>query len=301
MTTLKTILYFSIFDYPITRDEIFKYSNFKTLFEVDHEIKILLNEGIIYKYENFYLRSNSPEQIKRRLFGNEMSKKIMPKAIKVSKFIGGFPFVESVSLSGALSKGYFDDDGDIDFFIITKPNRLWIARTFLILYKKIFLLNSKKFFCVNYFISSDTLEITEQNRFTATELVTLIPVYGKEVFECFINKNTWVKKFFPNSAKVNFSNIKDIKKPWLSKSIEFICNTFLESSLDDSLRKLTLKRWHSKFNHLNKIDFDIALKSTKNVSKHHPQNFQKKVIVLLNEKYREVKEQYNLDLLKEHA
>ena len=70
-----------------------------------------------------------------------MAKEIMPKALKTSNFIAKFPYIECVSLSGALSKGYYDDDdGDFDFFIITKPNRLWIARTLLILYKKIFLL-----------------------------------------------------------------------------------------------------------------------------------------------------------------
>lgn len=301
MTALKTILYFSIFHYPVTREEIYMYSNESNTNDIDNEINDLLNKGIIYKFENFYLKTNSPELIHRRLAGNKMSKEIMPKALKVSKFIGKFPFVENVSLSGALSKGYYDSDGDIDFFIITKPKRLWIARTLLILYKKIFLLNSKKYFCVNYFISSESLKISEQNRFTATELITLIPVYGKEIFESFIRENIWTKNFFPNFIPVELSDIKNIRKPWLSKTIEVLCNTFFGSILDDLLRKITLKKWNSKFKHLDKEDFDIALKSTKNVSKHHPQNFQKKVIDALNEKYTEIHHKHKIALKEEHA
>lgn len=277
------------------------YSNESNTNDIDNEINDLLNKGIIYKIENFYLKTNSPEQIHRRLTGNKMSKEIMPKALKVSKFIGKFPFVENVSLSGALSKGYYDDDGDIDFFIITKPNRLWIARTLLILYKKIFLLNSKKYFCLNYFISSDHLKISEQNRFTATELVTLIPVNGKEIFESFIQENIWTKNFFPNFTPVELSKVKDIRKPWLSKTIEVLCNTFFGSILDDSLRKITLIKWKSKFKDLDKEDFDIALKSTKNVSKHHPQNFQKNVIDTLNEKYTKIYHKHKIALEAEHA
>jgi hypothetical protein len=43
------------------------------------------------------------------------------------------------------------------------------------------------------------------------------------------------------------------------------------------------------------------MKSTKNVSKHHPQNFQKKVIDLLNTDYEKMKEQHNIELSPEHA
>jgi predicted nucleotidyltransferase len=244
---------------------------------------------------------DSPELVDRRLKGNEMSKKIMPKAVRVSKFIGKFPYVESVCLSGALSKGYFDDNGDIDFFIITNPSRLWIARTLLILYKKIFLLNSNKYFCVNYFISTDQLEITEKNRFTATELLTLIPICGPKVFESFIEANSWTKSFLPNAVPHNRDNLKDISKPWLTNNFETLCNFTFGTGLDEIFRRITLKKWNSKFKNMKKADFDIALKSTQTVSKHHPNNFQKKVINTVNNKYHEVIIQYNLELIREDA
>lgn len=301
MTTLKAIIYFSMFEYPLTRDEIFIYSKCKTLDEVDDEINVLLSKEIIFYIDGFYLNSNSPEHVKKRLRGNEMSKKIMPKAFRVSKFIGKFPFVECVCLSGALSKGYFDDKGDIDFFIITKPNRLWIARSLLIFYKKVFLLNSKKYFCVNYFISSDRLVISEKNRFTATEIITLIPTYGKQVFDSFMRSNTWVDDFFPNFLPQKPQTIYEIKKPYPTKIFEFLCDISFGKPLDNLLRKLTQKKWDLKFKHLKKDDFDLALKSTESVSKHHPQNFQKVVIGKLNTKYVKINEQHNLELIQEDA
>ncbi len=301
MSVLKTILYFSIFKYPITREEIFEFSDLKTMTDVDYEIDILLEKGIIFKINNFFSDSNNPSYIERRLKGNEMAIKIMPKALKVGKLIARFPYVKSVCLSGALAKGYYDDDGDIDFFIITDSNRLWIARTLLVLYKKIFLLNSKKYFCVNYFISSDHLKISERNRFTATEMVTLIPVYGKESFTVLLKENQWTTGFFPNKRPTDYTFIKDFGKPFFSRAIQMVFNTSLGDYLDIFFRKITLKRWYSKFSHLEKDDFNIAMKSTKGVSKHHPQNFQKKVINLLNEKYSKIKTLYNLELLQDHA
>ncbi len=301
MSALRTILYFSLFKYPLTRTEIFQFSNNTDQKEIDSEIDLLLKKGIIFNFDGFYIDVNNPDRVERRLKGNEMARNIMPKAIKVSRKIAKFPYVKGVCLSGALSKGFYDDDGDFDFFIITEPNRLWIARTLLVLYKKIFLLNSKKYFCVNYFVSTDKLEIPEKNIFTATEIVTLIPLYGKETFEAFQVANTWSDPYFPNKPVTKTSTIRDTEKSSFSKLIQKTFNGSFGLTFDKFLQKLTLKKWVKKFKHLAKEDFDIAMKSTRHVSKHHPQNFQRKVITRLDERYKDIVKQYNLKLPEEHA
>ncbi|WP_156168945.1 nucleotidyltransferase domain-containing protein [Kordia jejudonensis] len=301
MSALKTILYFSLFKYPLTRTEIFQFSDNTNQKEIDSEIDLLLEKGVIYNFDGFYIDVNNPDRIERRLKGNEMARNIMPKAVKVSRKIAKFPYVKAVCLSGALSKGFYDDEGDFDFFIITKPNRLWIARTLLVLYKKIFLLNSKKYFCVNYFISTDQLEISEQNLFTATEIATLIPLYGKDTFKDFLVNNQWATPYFPNKPAPKMSTIRDTEKSGFSKLIQNICNGAFGLKIDQYLQKLTIKKWRSKFKHLAQEDFNIAMKSTRHVSKHHPQNYQNKVITRLNERYDEVIKQYNLKYPEKHA
>ena len=64
-----------------------------------------------------------------------------------------------------LSKNYFDANSDFDFFIITKPNRLWISRTLYILLFKLFSKEKQKLYCLNYFISEADLKINDQNLF----------------------------------------------------------------------------------------------------------------------------------------
>ena len=56
-----------------------------------------------------------------------------------------------------------------------------------------------------------------------------------------------------------------------------------------------------KFKHLATEDFNIAMKSTRHVSKHHPQNYQNKVTTRLAERYNEVVKQNNLKYPEEHA
>jgi predicted nucleotidyltransferase len=301
MTNLiKVISYFSIFKYPLTADEIFYFSDRKDKDTVMEELKMLEEKGVIHESEGFYSELKSDELISRRLKGNREAELIMPKAWKISKFISKFPYVTSVSISGSLSKGYFEDKSDIDFFIITKKNRLWIARTLLILYKKIFLLNSNKYFCVNYFMSSGHLEVEEKNRFTATEIATLIPTYGKDIFHDFVNKNNWVYDYYPN-FKMESENTKTISKNLVSRSIEKALNKKLGNKLERFFMKITIKKWNDRFHHLSKEDFEIAFKSSENVSKHHPSNFQKKVLDLLNEKYEKIEKKHYIKLEPENV
>jgi hypothetical protein len=302
LTLLKPLLYFSLFRYPLTEEEIFAFSEADSKEQIKRELESLVDDKIIFKINNFYLCENNKELVKRRLLGNKKAKEIHKKATSVSRLISKFPYVEGVGISGSLSKGYFDDDGDIDFFIITTHKRLWIARTLLILYKKIFLLNSRKFFCVNYFISEDALEIDEKNRFTATELVTLMPMFGNGSFHDFYKKNKWAKTFLPNKKICKgLENLIPVDKPIATKLIEKILNTKMGDSLDSFFLKITYKKWKIKFNNLEDHHFNIALKSTKNISKHHPLNFQRQVIERLNKKYDEFEKNHNIFLAKEYA
>ncbi len=300
LESLKTILYFSIFKYPLNLDEICKFHPVKDREQIASELDQLMNRNIICKIDGFYLPDNDEGCIEKRKKGNEMASQVMCKAQERAKLIGKFPFVEGVGVSGSLSKGYYDEKSDIDFFIITKPGRLWVARTLLVLYKKIFLGNSRKYFCVNYFLSSDNLEVCEKNRFTATEIRTLIPFVGKDVFTNFYKSNEWVNDIF-GSFMPELNNITEVEKPLLSRILQALMSTFIGSFADSAFKNVTVSFWRKKFSNMASADFKIALKSTKDVSKHHPKNFQKKVILTLNEKYDELRQKHNIELTKEYA
>lgn len=300
MESLKTILYFSIFRYPLTLEEIHSYTNHKNIEETNQELEYLIQDKILRKVDDFYVYANDLESVTKRLKGNLNAQKAIKIAEKKAKFIAQFPYVKAVGVSGSLSKGYYDNESDIDFFVITTPNKLWICRTLLMVYKKIFLLNSRKYFCINYFISTQQLELEEKNRFTATELKTLIPMQGKVVFEEFYHSNKWIESYF-SKFEVNLKTVPNIKKAVFPIFIESILNNKIGFYIDGVFKKITLKKWKSKFEFLNADDFNIALKSTQNISKHHPSNFQRKVIEALNAKIEEVATNFNIILPKENV
>jgi hypothetical protein len=300
LETLKTILYFSIFRYPLKIEEIHSYTNYESISDTEKELQHLIAEKILIKVDDFYVYGSDLDSVIKRLRGNMYAGRALKIAQKKAKFIAKFPFVKAVGVSGSLSKGYYDNGSDIDFFVITEPDKLWLCRTILMLYKKIFLLNSRQYFCINYFVSTSQLEIEEKNRFTATEMKTLIPMQGKTVFEDFFQKNQWVNDYF-NKFNPELTLVPDFKKPIGTKSIELLLGNHIGNYIDNGFKKITLKKWKAKFSMMTEEDFKIALKSTKNISKHHPSHFQKKVILDLNNRIEEVGHNFNINLAKEHV
>lgn len=300
MESIKTILYFSIFRYPLTIEEIHSYTNHKDLSETRSELDVLIAKEMITQVADFYVYGTDIDSVPKRIKGNIQAEKVMEIAKERAQFISKFPFVKAVGISGSLSKGYYDTDSDIDFFVITKHSKLWICRTVLMLYKKIFLLNSRKYFCINYFISENQLQIVEQNRFTATEIKTLIPLQGKSLFDEFFTANSWVNSYFSN-FEPSTESIQIIKKPVPIRFIEFLLNNKIGHTIDSLFKWFTLKKWNAKFHYLSEKDFKISLKTTTNISKHHPSNFQKKVLLALNEKLEEAQEKLEIELAKEYV
>ena len=226
---------------------------------------------------------------------------MMQTAYAFSRIMSWFPFVRCVCLSGSISKGYMDESGDIDYFIITKPGRLWIARTLLITFKKVALLNSRKYFCVNYFIDTNHLEIPDKNLFTATELLTLVPVYNHILFQDLLHKNTWAREFLPNHAPVPFELQLPEKHYPIKRFVEWILDNRFGEMLDTWFMKLTLRRWQRRFSGFSPETMDLAMRTRKYVSKHHPQNFQRRVLKNLEERIREFERTHQIQLNFDHG
>jgi hypothetical protein len=215
----------------------------------------------------------------RRLKGNLLADSLLPHIRQKADLIFQFPFVRAVMASGSFSKNFMDEKSDFDFFIVCAPKRIWISRMLLVLYKKVFLKNSHRHFCVNYFIDESNLGIDEKNIFTATELATVLPLAGFNHYERLLAANQdWMFQTFPNfqsRLSSNECNRDGVFKFIFEKSI----NVFFGDTLNRWFKQLTINRWRKTYAHLySASDFNVAFKSTESVSKNHPRNFQKRII-----------------------
>lgn len=294
---LLPLLYFEIFQYPLTASEVHQFSSTQgiTREQTQERLDQYVKSGYLYKIENFFLTQDQKEWVDRRKENNHRASKYLKRAYWVTQLIRRFPFVRAVFLSGALSKNVMPKDGDIDYFIVTKPGRLWVSRTLLILFKKLFLFNSHKYFCVNYFVAEDNLEIESKNQFTATEIATLVPLYNVKIYHQFLDANKWIVNYYPNfTPRDTTACIKS-----RSSKTRSIFESFLKGNRGDQLDhyflKKTLAFWQRKFANFDPAKFTNALKSRRDVSKHHPQDFQTKVMTALAQKVDAYTSLHNLE------
>lgn len=279
---LRVLAYYHIFHHPLDANEIKDRLNIRNVgLEAIQSVLLDLAEiGAIISHDQYYFLKDSLSIVQKRKEGEIRAKKLMKVAKRMSKIIYWFPFVRGVFISGSLSKGSVPKDADIDYFIITKKNRLWIARTTLVMFKRLFLLGSKKYFCVNYFVDEDNLEIPDKNIFTATEVSTVIPLQGRLYCEKFMVENSWYLDFYPN---VNLPESKATHPDFLKKVSQTILEAFffneIAEKLDKSFMKKTYSRWTNMYgNKYSDEEFELAFRSKRGTSKNHDKNYQKRVL-----------------------
>ncbi len=300
---LRTLLYYDIFSHPLNSDELFIFLHRNSLEkgEINQALgKLTEGDGDVLGQRDgyFYVKPNE-QYVNLRIQRERYSKKMWKTARFVTHIIKRFPFVRAVLITGTLSKNSSDKRSDLDFMVITERERLWISRTLLMLFKKIFLLNSYKYFCINYFITTESLEVGEKNIFSAHEVAYIKATFNEDLMYSFIRSNDWVTEFFPNyvlgDPYLHSSGYKvNNRRSYIQKLFELFFAGKFGDRLNGYFLRTTIKHWKKKYSHLPEDLRNHMFESKYNVSKTHPGNMQNKILNL----YRERLKKYNMECLK---
>lgn len=290
---LKVVAYFDVFDYPVTAEEILRFMD-KPCSEqkLQHSLKSLLRDEAIFKTKDFYSLRNDESFAVNRLKDNRTAKKKLKLAKRIGVFLSWFPYIKGIAISGSLSKNVFKEDSDIDFFIITQRNRLWISKIFFSSFTKVAtLLGLKKWFCLNYVIDETCFEVPEKNIFTAIEIITLMPLHGTKAFHHFFEANKWVYEFFPNyPAKTNAA--KESSRMLLKRFLEWIFDNGQGDKIDNALLHYFDQRWKrlKQKNKFTETGFQIGtMIADKHFCRPYPQHFQQKILDRYEERIQSLK------------
>lgn len=293
---LRTLAYYDIFQYPLTAAEVHRFLQCAAgRAVVDGALTWLVMHGFIHQSDDLYALRSDAALFARRREGNREAVRAMPRAQRRAYWIAQFPFVRAVMASGSLSKGYMDASSDLDFFIVTAPNRVWIARMLLVIYKRLFLFNQHKNFCVNYFVDENHLEIGEKNLFTATELATVVPLCGAAHYHQLWQANQPLLDLFPNAIPRHTGDVPVVTSGWMKRLLERWYQGERGDRWNIQFMKTTMARWRKLYEkRYDRGDFDIAFKSNIHTSKNHPNHYQKKVMALYDEKLKDYAQRFDL-------
>lgn len=272
---LKTVIYFDIFNCPLTCFEIWEYL-------IDYKCKLqevifcLSGSENIKRYTEtssgfFYLKGKK-EIIKFRKINRLNSQYKIKLAIKKASFIRYVPFVRCVCLSGSIPHFNSQKNSDIDLFIIIKDEYIWFSRFFITLFSHIFRVRRhgkkiKNRLCLNFYLSDEHLNLEdlcyENELWFFFWFTQIFPIIGKTNYSKFLQFNQWALKRIPNFIKFDnvssgFVNKKSI--PRIKRFLELILDNEIGLFFDVILRELQLfKMRFNKNSKMNNGEKDVIV------------------------------------------
>ena len=198
---LQTVVYASLFDYPLTVGQVA--GSLVGARATDRDVLRVfrtskwLQDRLDYRDGFFFLRGRE-DLIARRRRRETGSRLLLRRHRRVLRLIGLVPFTRLVALSGSVAHLNADVDGDIDLFIVTRGPRAWLVTLAIVVLTK--LVGCRRTFCANYVISDEALAVDQPDLFSANQIVHLRPIADDGTFARFVAANPFVRRFYPGFA-----------------------------------------------------------------------------------------------------
>lgn len=281
---LKTLLYYDIWRHPLTRLEAYSFLPLDPM-TFDEFERRLDREGPgdpIGEDRGFlFLRRNGDSPVAERLRRTAHAAGMWRRARLSAALLKRFPFVRGVMVSGDLSKNVTTRTSDVDFVVVTEPGRLWIARMLLILFKKAVLLNSRKYFCLNYLVSADALAQRGRNVFVATEVAYTKALVNPAMHRRYLEANDWIRLYFPNFAPGNlFVPPADDRPSALQALLELPFRFLPADRIDRLLMGLMRRVWERRYPELDAGTRERIFRCTREESCAYAGDFEEKILTM---------------------
>lgn len=220
-SVLRTLIYSDIFATPLTVEEIFFYS-------IGDQLTIAEIKRIINNSKNIFSLSSGYVSLKNREATINSRKRNIPHtqqkfelAKVITEKLSSIPTILFIGVSGSLAAENAKKTDDIDFFIVTKNNTLFISRLCIAIFLTVLGVrrrrnakNTANKICVNLLCDEKGLSniVAQKNIYKARELVQVKSLLEKgEVYKRFIGKNIWIKEYFP-TAFLQMKSDRKVKK-----------------------------------------------------------------------------------------
>lgn len=214
---LRTLIFFDIFEYPLTDFEIWKFlistergEPYTVLMIRDClasspflAARISSGEGLFYLVGRDLLRA-------RRQGRMIYSYRKYIRAKRFVSLLAHIPFVRMVCVCNTLGLNVARDESDIDLFIVVSARHVWTVRFFCTSLAHILNLRPRKgherdTFCLSFFISDCALDLSslqldgwDPDVYLASWVAWCVPLYDDGVYDQFFLKNAWITDILPN-------------------------------------------------------------------------------------------------------
>ena len=196
---LQSVIYASLFDYPVTLEQLREGLLGQSATERDLSrcyTSSLLLQATVEWVEPYYFPRGRRDLLETRRRREARSRQLLADLAKPMALMTAMPFVRMVALSGSLAHLNAEGEADLDLFVITKPGRVWSVTVTALAIARLFGWRAR--LCLNYVISERALMVGPADLFCANQIVYLQPVSGHSTYLSFLKSNRFVERFYPN-------------------------------------------------------------------------------------------------------
>ena len=195
----RSVLYAALFDYPLTLAQLRQTLEHVRL--TPSEIVALVRGSAplaahIESRDGFFFPLGCAHLVDERHRRERRSRTFLSAHRPIVRLIAALPFVRMVALSGSVAYLNLEHGGDLDLFIVTRGRHVWSTAVVVILLAR--LLGRRRTLCANLIVADTALAFAPQDLFTASQIIGLRPVYGRDGFRAVLEANPFVRQVFPN-------------------------------------------------------------------------------------------------------
>jgi len=230
---LSTLAYTDQFDYPLTSREVYQRlirNKPTTQQKVQNSLNKLARLKSVSERGDQYCLKGSEKNFAVRKKREKISQKKHQQVRKAVKILRRIPWISAIFVTGSLAMNNSTDRGDIDFMIVTQPNRLWLTRPLAVLIsmllgkKRSRLTEEPNSWCFNLWMTTNSLTIQADRRsvFTAYEVCQARCVFDRgQTHLKFMKQNSWIKQLLPNYYAKQISSLKKTSTGTSPKQVIF--------------------------------------------------------------------------------
>lgn len=299
---LATIIYYDIFNFPLTFAEVYKYlinpKRFSNRRNVVNEIRAgdlidnldsMARAGLIGCKNGFYFMPGKDDLYEERIEKDKLANRKWKKFLKIAKYLQLAPYLRAIFVSGSLAANNPESKSDFDVLVVIKTRRLYTGRFFLWLISSLLRARRGRFdlvapdkICFNHYLTDNDLEFLHRSLYVAQSLVNMKPVFAPvRILDSFITSNKWVYSYCYNFKCTDI--YRGIKSNKIMSALAGIGEAILDTTIGDFIEKMlrTIQQRRIKNNPATYESGGRVIFTDKELE-FHPRSFEKTVTARYN-------------------
>lgn len=281
---ISTLVYFDIFNYPLTETEIKKWLYVRqenshknyTLYEIKNAFgnSRYLNDRINFA-KGYYFLKGRDELVARRNKNHIVGIPRWKKLQKICRLLKVIPFVRMIAACNTMAINDIKPTSDIDVFIIVKSGRIWVTR--FMITSIVSLIGQWRHkdsiankICLSFYTTEDNLNFNNLAKqpydiYLIYWIALVVPLLDRGTYQEFMRANQWIKQYLPNIYP--YQAVEYEREVALGGPLDLIRSVFQKllsgkfgDRLEQKVRKIQRKKMEKNyFSAAKKKDTDVII------------------------------------------